>query len=134
MRRTGFLRVFTMGNAVLLVLGGCVEESSTKANVYERCRETVDCEMDTGISHTCTTVTTDTGRRGEMCTPGCASDAECPSGGACLTGGVRRDDGGTSMIPVCYMRCADDFSCPYGFACEDEAVGGMGAGRICVPD
>jgi hypothetical protein len=82
----------------------------------------------------CTTVTTDPGRRGRMCTRGCASDAECPNGGACLAGGQRTSDAGTTTIPVCYARCSDDFDCTYGFACEDDAVGGMSAGRICVPD
>ena len=133
MARTDFLRVFTMGTVALAMSGGCVDESSTKANVYERCEETADCSMDGGTT-ICTSVTTDTGRRGEMCTLGCTSDDDCPNEGACLMGGRMDGDGGTSTIRVCYSRCSDDFSCPYGFACEDDAVGGMGAGRICVPD
>jgi hypothetical protein len=77
-----------------------------------------------------------------MCAVTCMTDADCPSGGVCLTGVDPPEemfpDGGVGPtlpnLRGCYARCNDDFDCSYGFACTTDAVGGTSAGRICVPD
>jgi hypothetical protein len=64
---------------------------------------------------------------GGMCTIACSSDADCPSGSACID-----EEGG-----VCIVTCSVDADCAgfgRGFACDSEArVNGVEAPICRVP-
>ena len=107
----------------LLLLTACGSSSPP----YAACVDDLDCPAP---SEACYRLryTRDDGSEadGRMCSAGCASDADCPEGGACLA--LADDPTGTFF---CAQRCEASADCYAGLACT--MVDGTQTMRVCLP-
>jgi len=110
--------------AALMVAAGC----GANAPTYAGCGDDLDCGR---AEDRCTRVlfTRSDGTEGDgaLCTPACASDADCPEGGACVA-----LEGDPTETFFCASRCAASADCYAGFACT-EVEGADRTMRLCLP-
>ena len=117
-RRAPFL-----GAALALVLLGC----GSGAPPYAECVDDLDCGEPSDACYEVRLGRTDgTEATGAFCSATCASDAECPEGGACIA--LAGDPTGTFF---CADRCVTAADCYAPFACT--TIEGVAAMQVCLP-
>lgn len=113
--------------SALVLAAGCGGNAADRAGIGAQCAKNDDC-FETG--QTCLT-----NFKGGYCgANGCLTDADCPSGGAC----VSHSDG----VNYCFRLCGDKVDCNANRSAENEsncvgsvtfADGARTAGKACVP-
>jgi len=110
--------------ALLLSLPGCADG----APPYAACGGDSDCDAPSGGCFRVLLTRTD-GTQGDasFCSERCATDATCPSDGACLA--LEADTAGTF---ICYARCETSAECFTPLRCT-PVEGAPGVSSVCMP-
>ena len=110
--------------ALALLLAAC----GAGAPPYAECVDELDCPAPSDACYELRFTRSDgTEAEGRMCSLACASDADCPEGGACVALA-----GDPSSTFFCAQRCEASADCYAGFACT--AVDGADRSmRLCLP-
>lgn len=114
----------TAALAMTLALSACGSSSPP----YAACVDDLDCPAPSDACYRLLFTRSDGSEAdGRMCSAGCATDADCPEGGACL---ALEGDGAERFF--CAQRCAVSADCYAGFACT-EVEGADRTMRACLP-
>ena len=92
---------------------------------YAECTDDLDCDAPSdGCYRLLFTRSDGLEADGNLCTLGCASDADCPEGGACIALGA-------DPTFFCAAPCAASSDCYAGFTCT--MVDGDRTMQLCLP-
>ncbi|HJL17000.1 MAG TPA: hypothetical protein RMH99_15150 [Sandaracinaceae bacterium LLY-WYZ-13_1] len=114
----------------LLVLAGALALTGCGAGAptYAACTDDLDCSEPSDACYRLRFTRTDgTEADGRLCSLGCASDADCPEGGACVA-----LDGDPEARFFCAARCETSTDCYAGFACT-RVEGADRTMQLCFP-